>query len=201
MRTLSAIATVLLTLSLAACGAQKTTPPAKEAAAKPAQEAPATIPGHDIQEAVKNMPDDEAHKGLATSPHGSGMGGMGMGAAMNTEIHLDKAVRAAWAGVTIKVANRKTGESATYDIRLGKPTPLGKSGLTLTAEVFVPDFVMGADGIGTRSPKPNNTAVHVTISEKGKPDFKGWLFGTMPDIHPYPHDVYSVTLEGGIPAK
>jgi len=201
MRTMSAITAVLLTLSLAACGAQKTAPPAKETAAEPAKEAPATIPGHDLQEAIKNMPNDEAHKGLATSPHEGGMGGMGMGAALNTEVHLDDAVRAAWAGVVIKVTDRKTGAASTYDIPFGKPTPLGKTGLTLTADVFVPDFVMGTDGIGTRSPKPKNTAVHVTIAEKGKPDYKGWLFGSMPDIHPFPHDIYSVTLEAGIPAK
>jgi len=132
---------------------------------------------------------------------GMGMGGMGMGGALNTEVHLDDAVRAAWAGVKINVTDRKTGEVSTFEAPMGKPTPLGKTGLILTADVFVPDFVMGADGITTRSAEPKNTAAHVTISEKGKPDFKGWLFGTMPDIHPYPNDLYQVTLESGIPVK
>jgi len=201
IRILAMLSVPLIALSLAGCGGKKAPAPPAQKAAGQAEKAPDTIPGHDIQEAIKNMPNDEVHKGLNTSPHGGGMGGMGMGGTMNTQVHLDDAIRAAWTGVKIKVTDRKTGKAAVYDVPLGKATPLGSTGLTLTADTFIPDFVMGADGIGTRSAEPKNTAVHVTISEKGKPDYKGWLFGTMPDIHPYPHDLYSVTLEAGIPAK
>ena len=200
MRTLSILfAIVLTTLSFAACGSKSATAPAPKAQAEQAKKAPDTLPAHSMEEALAKMPKDEAHKGLGTSPHGGGMGMMG--GAMNTVVHLDPAIRSAWSGVRIKVTNRKTGASTTYDVPLGSPTKLGSSGLTLTADSFVPDFVMGADGITSRSPNPKNTAAHVVISEKGKPDFKGWLFGTMPDIHPFPHDLYEVTLDSGIPAK
>jgi len=204
MRIVSTTAILFLATGLIACGAKSTSPPPAEANANQSKEAPDTLPGHTIPEAMAKMPKDEVHKGLATSPHGEEAGpsgSMGMSGAMNTEIHLDKAIRAAWSGVKIQVADRKTGASKTYDVPLGKPTALGATGLTLTADAFIPDFVMGADGIASRSANPKNTAAHVTISEKGKPDYKGWLFGEMPDIHPFPHDVYEVTLVSGIPAK
>jgi len=200
MRTLSTMTAISFFLLLTACGGPAASKPDAPAKAAQAKEAPDTIPGHDMQEALSNMPDDEVHKGLSAPAHGGGMG-MGMGGSLNTKVHLDEAIRNAWTGVRIRVTDRKTKDTALYDVPMNTPTPLGSSGLTITADVFVPDFVMGADGIATRSPEPKNTAAHVTISEKGKPDYKGWLFGTMPDIHPYPHDAFEVTLQSGIPAR
>ena len=130
---------------------------------------------------------------------------MGMGAghemALNTTVQLPEAIRKAWSGVKIKVINTKTKASEIYAVPIGSQKVLGNSGLKILVKSFVPDFVMGADGITSRSAESRNPAAEVVISEKGKPDFKGWLFATMPDIHPYPNPAYRVLLAGGIPAK
>lgn len=117
-----------------------------------------------------------------------------------SDVSLDDAVRAAWRGARIKVVDGQTGNSTTYDLEFGAPTALGDTGLTATALVFVPDFVMDENGITTRSPEPNNPALKVRIEEAGKEPFEGWLFAAMPEIHPYPHERYQVLLVEGIPA-
>ena len=42
-------------------------------------------------------------------------------------------------------------------------------------------------GITSRSPDPANPAASVVISEESAEPYQGWLFASMPDIHPYPH--------------
>ncbi len=137
-------------------------------------------------------PTPEAANAPSEAPHGTMQ--------VVTDVNLDEAVRAAWRGVRVKVVDGQTGESHTYDLELGKPTALGDTGLTATALVFVPDFVMDEKGITTRSPEPNNPAVKVRIEEAGREPFEGWLFAAMPEIHPFPHERYQVLLVEGIPA-
>ena len=79
-------------------------------------------------------------------------------------------------------------------------TPLGDSGLTATALLFIPDFVMGEDGISSRSAEQNNPALRLRVAEDGQPSWEGWLFAALPEIHPFPHDRYAILLVEGIPA-
>ncbi len=193
MRVLALTATLFLTAALLACGGgQKAAPKDQQA------QAPDTIPGKTMDEAMQNMPDDDAHAGLRSG--GMGMGGM-MGGTMNRSVHLDDAITATWKAVRVQVENLDTGTKETVTVPLGTATPLGDTGLTITAEVFVPDFVMDENGITSRSAEPNNPAARVTITEEGQPEFKGWLFASMPDIHPFPHEHFRVTLVEGVPAK
>jgi len=192
MRASSIIVIVFLTAALVACGGGEKTAPTGDAVA------PDTVSGDTLEEAMQNMPDDDAHRGLAMGS--GGMGGM-MGGAMNREVHVDEAIRAAWSGVRVRVEKLDSGTTETFVAPLGQAIPLGDTGLTLTAEVFVPDFVMDENGITSRSPEPNNPAARVLITEEGQTDFKGWLFASLPEIHPFPHEHYRVTLVEGVPAK
>jgi hypothetical protein len=139
------------------------------------------------------MPADEDHKGM--SAHGATGGSM----ALNTEMTLDESIRAAWSGVRVRVEDVEAEISHTFDIALGDELALGDSGLTLTALDFVPDFVMGEDGITSRSAEPANPAARVTILEDGQEPYTGWLFAAMPKIHPFPHERYRVLLVEGLP--
>ena len=149
----------------------------------------------DLTEVTDSMPDDDVHAGAMKEAMGGGMGG-----ALNTEIIVAPEVAAAWSGVRVQVVDSETGDAQVLDIPLGKTVELGDSGLTLTAHAFVPDFVMDEGGITSRSADPNNPAVRVLISEDGAVDYEGWLFASMPGIHPYPHPQYRVLLVEGIPA-
>lgn len=170
-----------LALAIAGCGGKKAAEPGAGAAQGAAAKTTA-----ESQVASHEMPNDQTHSQAMT---------------MNREVRLDDSVRAAWSGIRVNVEDAKSGSSQSYDIPIGSTLPLGDTGLTLQAKAFVPDFTMGSDGITTRSAQPNNPGAEVIISEQGKPDFNGWLFSKMPDIHPFSHERYRVTLVSGIPSS
>ena len=144
---------------------------------------------------VQSMPGDDVH---ATAMGGS-LGGM-MGG-LNTEINMDPEIAGAWSGIRVQVADSETGDAQTIDVRLGETATLGNSGLTLTVDTFIPDFVMDEGGITSRSAETHNPAARVVIAEEGAADYEGWLFAAMPEIHPFPHSRYQVLLVEGIPAQ
>ena len=110
-------------------------------------------------------------------------------------------IAAAWSGVRILLIDREDGTEQTFDIPINGADLLGDSGLVVSAGVFLPDFIMDENGITSRSAEPVNPAVRVVISEDGMGDFEGWLFASMPEIRPYPHDRFQVLLVEGIPAR
>jgi len=145
---------------------------------------------------VQTMPDDDVH---ATAMGGGSMGGM-MGG-LNTEIRLDSEIAGAWSGIRVHVIDSETGDGQIVDVALGETVALGDSGLTLSADTFVPDFVMDEGGITSRSAETQNPAARVVIAEDGMANYEGWLFAAMPEIHPFPHDRYQVLLVEGIPTQ
>lgn len=156
----------------------------------------------DTAAAHQAMPDDDVHASAMGEGMGGGMGGaMHQGGAMNAEVSLDPAIADDWQAIRVRVVDLASGAESVHEIPLGGEAVLGDSGLTLKAVTFVPDFVMGEDGIGSRSAEPDNPAARVVIAEDGQPDYEGWLFGAMPGIHPYPHETYGVVLVEGVPAE
>ncbi len=172
-----------LVLFLAACGAQPET-------------AGNVAPDDDLHRMTAEMPADDVHSSAMDEAMG-----VTMGSPLNTEITVLPEIAAAWSGVRVQVVEFETDDAQVFDIVLGDTVELGDSGLTLTAHAFVPDFVMDEGGITSRSADPNNPAVRVLISEDGAVDYEGWLFASMPGIHPYPHERYQVLLVEGIPAE
>jgi len=183
-----------VTLSLAAatfaCGGGAKAPATGDAssAQTPAPAQAQTAGSHD---ASATMPDDATHQDAMGGQHAS---------SLKTDVTLPDDVRSAWSGVQVKLVDSTTKAETTYDVPLGQTVALGDSGLTLEAVAFVPDFVMDASGITTRSADPNNPAAKVVIRENGVDDYSGWLFANMPEIHPYPHERYQVLLVGGVTA-
>ena len=142
------------------------------------------------------MPDDDIHAEAMAEASGGADHSMGI----NRDVHLPNEIRSQWSGAVIRLVDVATGETKTVDVELGSTIALGDSGLTLTAETFIPAFVMDDSGITSSSAEPTNPAVKVMIIEEGKDPYHGWLFATMPEIHPYPHDRYQVLLVEGIPS-
>jgi hypothetical protein len=148
-----------------------------------------------VEPDLQAMPDDDVHATAIGEPMGGMMGGL------NTDIHLDPEIAGAWSGIRVHVVDSEIGNGQIIDVALGETVALGDSGLTLSADTFVPDFVMDEGGITSRSAETHNPAARVVITEEGKADYKGWLFAAMAEIHPFPHDRYQVLLVEGIPAE
>jgi len=188
MRTLT---TCLMITALATLGCGGSSPePAEEIDTAPAH---AEMP----QDAVHGMPADDVH----AKAMGSTGGGMHMGGGINAEITLDPEIADDWQAVKVRVVELASMAETFHEIAIGESALLGDTGLTLEVVAFVPDFVMDEGGITSRSAVPQNTAARIVISEDGKDDYTGWLFGAMPEIHAYPHDLYGVVLVEGIPAE
>ena len=148
-----------------------------------------------VDNEVQPMPNYDAHAGLTGAPAGGMMGGL------NTEIDVAKEIADAWTGIRVHLIDSESGDARMFDIALGETVPLGDSGLMLSANTFVPDFVMDENGITSRSAETHNPAARVVISEEDMADYEGWLFAAMPEIHPFPHGRYQVLLVEGIPAE
>ena len=61
----------------------------------------------------------------------------------NAEVSLDPDIADAWRAIRVRVVDLETGAESQQEIVIGEQAELGDSGLTLSARVFVPDFVMG----------------------------------------------------------
>lgn len=143
-----------------------------------------------------------SNRGSGASPAQSSVSAAAMAAAdFNTPATVSPEIAEAWSGVRVRVVDRESGAEETFDIPLNGADLLGESGLVLSAGVFLPDFIFDENGISSRSTEPINPAVRVVISEDGMEDFEGWLFASMPEIHPYPHERWEVLLVEGIPAE
>ena len=139
--------------------------------------------------------------GQATPENGAHVSATGdMMAGLNTDIAIDPEIIDSWSGVRIRVTERETGEEQNFEIQIGAADLLGDTGLVLSVESFIPDFIMDEDGITNRSAETDNPAARVIISEDGVADYEGWLFAKMSEIHPYPHARYEVLLVEGVPA-
>lgn len=120
---------------------------------------------------------------------------------LDSEINVAPEIARAWRAVRLRVVDAESGEEQLFEVALGGAELLGESGLLVSVEAFIPDFVMSEHGIGSRSAEPHNPAARVVISEDGFEDFRGWLFAAMPENFPYENPRYRVLLVEGVPAS
>ena len=67
------------------------------------------------------------------------------------------------------------------------------------ADVFLPAFTMGGGAITSDGVEPQNPAARITVFDKGKEIFGGWIFTRFPDVHPFTNPRFELHLEGGVP--
>ncbi|MGD9254022.1 MAG: hypothetical protein PVG92_08825, partial [Holophagae bacterium] len=110
-----------------------------------------------------------------------------IGTVLSSEFEVDQSILGAWSGIRVAVSEVGGKTSEIIDAGLGEPVVLGESGLTMTAQVFLPDFVMDDGIIRNRTPEPHNPAARVAIAGDGAADYEGWIFASMAGLPPYPH--------------
>jgi hypothetical protein len=93
------------------------------------------------------------------------------------------------------------GQEGTLDVPTGKAVPIPGSDLSVRADAYLPAFTMTAEIITSTGVDEQNPAARITVQEKGKDIFTGWIFNRFPDVHPFQHPRFALLLEGGIRRK
>ncbi|HEX7548458.1 MAG TPA: DUF2155 domain-containing protein [Candidatus Methylomirabilis sp.] len=115
-------------------------------------------------------------------------------------VRVPDSVKGKWQAVKLKV-EVKNGASAPQivTVKLGGDLAIPGSALRLRVDEFLPALQVKDSEITSASNEPSNPAVLVTIREGDKETFKGWLFGKFPEMQPFEHQTYRITLVEGIP--
>jgi hypothetical protein len=137
----------------------------------------------------------------AIGPSGDAGAGMtaGPSADVPTRLEVPPEVAHAYTGIKIVWKDKSDGREGVIEIPLGGGTPLPDPSLVVRAEVFLPAFTMGGGAITSDGVEPQNPAARITVLDKGKEIFAGWIFTRFPDVHPFTHPRFQLHLEGGVP--
>jgi hypothetical protein len=107
----------------------------------------------------------------------------------------------AFSGLKLKWKDNSIGQEGTLEVPMGKAVPIPGSDLSVRADAYLPAFTMTAEVITSTGVEEQNPASRITVIEKGKEIFTGWIFNRFPDVHPFQHPRFALFLEGGIPRK
>lgn len=117
------------------------------------------------------------------------------------EVTVPKSVAGKWQAVKILVLDKRDEERNTMQtVALGSSITLGDSGITVTAQEFLPNFVMDKTSYTSLDNTLGNPAVHLVIHENGQEIFEGWIFGKYPNLYAFQHDRFALQLMDFIPA-
>ena len=115
-------------------------------------------------------------------------------------VRVPDSVKGKWQAIKLKV-ELKSGAAApqVVTVRLGGEHAIPGSTLKLRLDDFLPALQVKDNEITSASNEPINPAALVTIWDGGKEAFHGWLFGKFPEMQPFEHPTYRITLIEGIP--
>jgi len=158
------------------------------------------VPNPDIRMAVSHEPGGDASAASqAAATDGGGGGAKGGSEAVPTQLVVPPEVAQAWSGIRLGWKDKQSGKEGTVDVPLGEATPLPDPSIVVRADAFLPAFTMGGGAITSEGVEAQNPAARITVFEKGKEIFAGWIFTRFPDVHPFTHPRFQLRLEGGVP--
>jgi hypothetical protein len=169
--------------------------------------APAAAPGGQASPGQPALPPDHPPVGgqPARPQAGGGQalppGHPQVGSAGRT-IRIPDEVKGKWQAVKLRVEDKGGGKPPqVFTVKLGGQIAIPGSQLRVHAGDFLPALQVTGGEVTSASNQPTNPAVMVTVSEGGKETFKGWLFSKFPEMQPFEHPTYRITLVEGIPAS
>jgi hypothetical protein len=117
---------------------------------------------------------------------------------VDRKVVVSKEVKAKWKAVKLVIADKGAKTSKEYTVTIGSDLVVPNTKITIKVLAFLPQFSMSDQEITSKSNEPLMPAAQVLIQEPGKPDWKGWLFSSVPNMHPYEHEKLEVQLAGGV---
>jgi hypothetical protein len=150
-------------------------------------------PNPDIRMAISHSRTEEAAETSQTSQPPDPQEGV------PTRLEVPPEVTEAWSGIKVGWKDKSNASAGTIEVPLGGATPLPDPSLVVRADAFLPAFTMGGGAITSDGVEPQNPAARIAVFEKGKEIFAGWIFTRFPDVHPFEHSRFQLSLEGGVP--
>lgn len=142
-------------------------------------------------------PDDAVHGGAAGAATDPGATSNAGKVPIPTQLIVPPMVGQMYSGIRLAWKD-SNGKAGTLDVPLGGSAPVPDSTLVVSTDVFLPAFTMSAQAISTNSLAEENPAARISVTDKGKEIFAGWIFNRFPDVHPFQHPRFSLKLEGGV---
>jgi len=186
-------------------------PPPRPASAPPASPAPGGQPDSGQAALPPNHPPIGGPVGGPKAPTGEPTGSQAAGGPLSGPGHpqvggtgrpvrIPDAVMGKWQAVKLRVEEKDGGKPPeTFTVNLGGQLAIPGSKLRVKTGEFLPALQVSGGEITSASNDPTNPAVLVTVSEDGKETFKGWLFSKFPEMQPFEHPRYRITLLEGVP--
>ena len=116
-------------------------------------------------------------------------------------VRIPEELKGKWQAVKLRVEEKGSGKPPeVFTVKLGEQLAVPGSRLRVRVGDFLPALQVRGGDITSVSNDPTNPAVMVTISDGGKEAFRGWLFSKFPDMQPFEHPTFRITLVGGVPA-
>jgi hypothetical protein len=113
-------------------------------------------------------------------------------------ITIPKEVAAKWSAIKLAVEDKVAKNTKEYTVAIGSELAVPNTKVKIKVLAFLPHFIMGDKEITSASNAPKMPAAQVLIQEPGKPEWKGWLFSAVPDMHPFQHETIGVKLTEGV---
>jgi len=120
------------------------------------------------------------------------------------EVSVPEDVKAKWSAVVLTVQDKTSGKSQDAKINIGGEAAVPGTPLKIQVVEFLPDFRMEGERITSASNELKQPAAYVRVFENGQ-QLKNpqtgdgyWLFSLMPQIHPFQHEKYGITLKEAI---
>jgi hypothetical protein len=154
------------------------------------------VPNPEIRMAISHEPAGEGSSQTAASEGGGAAGGADT---VPTQLVVPPEVAQAWSGIRLGWKDKKSGKEGTLAVPLGEASPLPDPSLVVRADAFLPAFTMGGGAITSDGVEDKNPAARITVFEKGKEIFAGWIFRRFPEVHPFTDPRFQLRLEGGVP--
>jgi hypothetical protein len=115
-------------------------------------------------------------------------------------VRLPEGVKGKWEAVKLRVEEKGGSKPPeVFTVKLGGQLSIPGSKLRVQVGEFLPALQVSGGEITSATNAPTNPAVQVTVSEGGKDAFKGWLFSKFPEMQPFEHPKYRITLVEGVP--
>ncbi len=178
-------------------------PPPRPAPAIPASPAPGGQPGSGQAALPPNHPPIGSQAGGPQASDGepaAGQAGHPQVGSAGRPVRIPDPVKGKWQAVKLRVEEKDGGRPPEiFTVKLGGQLAIPGSKLRVKVGEFLPALQVSGGEITSASNDPTNPAVLVTVSEGGKDTFKGWLFSKFPEMQPFEHPKYRITLVEGVP--